>query len=300
MVQQRKLIGGINRHFHHPWCHFGAKPVLQTNGLSERVSVFGHFMGYQILPNFTNFYQKCVAKGGRRGSKRQLTGGFSRPIYLNRVKSRGWCQAVTGDRRVEKGGASAPPQRYPQDRLLKIRASARVAGLKPRPSEGSSGASEGLRGQCVDSKIVVRQVGQPKKRQHTELKGLTDRVSGERRTDLFGLCRAAETWRARSVDNLLIRQRMLARWRRRTGEGLLNLKDLLTVSPPRLKGLFENEPVLRHFLGYQIVPNFTIFDQKRAANGLKHGTKRGFFATDLFKPRQVPRGMSSCECRTAA
>jgi len=96
MVRPRRLIGGANRHFHHPCWHFGAKAVLQTNGLLGLVSVFGHFWGYQILPNFTNFYQKCVAKGVRRGSKRQLKGGFSRPIYLKRVKSRGSCQAVTG------------------------------------------------------------------------------------------------------------------------------------------------------------------------------------------------------------
>ena len=96
MVRLRKLIGGVNRHFPHP-CHgFGGKPVLKTNGLLALMSVFGRFLGYQIVPNFTNFYQKCVAKGVRRGSKRQLTRGFSRPIYLNRVKSGGSCQAVTG------------------------------------------------------------------------------------------------------------------------------------------------------------------------------------------------------------
>ena len=32
----------------------------------------------------------------RRGSKRQLTGVFLRAIYLNRVKSGGSCQAVSG------------------------------------------------------------------------------------------------------------------------------------------------------------------------------------------------------------
>jgi len=95
MVQERKLTGEVMRHFHHPSRHFGAKPVLQTSGLSEQVSFFGRFLAYQILPNFTNFYQKCVAKGVRRGSKRQLTTGFSRPIYLNRVKSGGSCQALS-------------------------------------------------------------------------------------------------------------------------------------------------------------------------------------------------------------
>ncbi len=96
VVELRKLIGGVKRHFPHPFCHFGAKSVLQTSGLSERVSVFGRFMAHQILPNFTSFYQKCAAKGGRRGSKRQLMRGFLRAIYLNRVKSGGSCQALIG------------------------------------------------------------------------------------------------------------------------------------------------------------------------------------------------------------
>ena len=96
MVKLRKLTQEVNRHFPHPYHGFSGKPVLQTNGLSERVPAFGRFWSYQILPNFTNFYQKCVAKGVRRGSKRQLTRGFPRAIYLNRVKSGGPCQAVTG------------------------------------------------------------------------------------------------------------------------------------------------------------------------------------------------------------
>ncbi len=94
VVELRELIGVANRHFHHPCCRFGAKAVLQTNRLLEAVSVFGHFWGYQIVPNFTNFYQKCVAKRVRRGSKRHLTRGFSPPIYLIRVKSGGPCQPV--------------------------------------------------------------------------------------------------------------------------------------------------------------------------------------------------------------
>ncbi len=96
MVELRKVPQRVNRHFHHPFRGFGGKPLLQTNGLLERVSVFGRFLTYQILPNFTNFYQKCVAKGGRRGSKRQLTRGFSGAIYLNHVKSGGRCQGMKG------------------------------------------------------------------------------------------------------------------------------------------------------------------------------------------------------------
>ena len=67
MVQQGKLTGNVNRHFHHPSCHFGGKRVLQTNGLLERVAVFGRFLGYQFLPNFTNFDQKRAANGYEGG-----------------------------------------------------------------------------------------------------------------------------------------------------------------------------------------------------------------------------------------
>jgi len=67
MVQERKLTGGVMRHFPHPSCHFGAKALLQTSGLSEQVAVFGHFLGYQILPNFTNFDQKRAANGSEGG-----------------------------------------------------------------------------------------------------------------------------------------------------------------------------------------------------------------------------------------
>jgi len=53
MVELRKVPQRVNRHFHHPYHGFGGEPVLQTNGLFERVSVFGRFLAYQILPIFT-------------------------------------------------------------------------------------------------------------------------------------------------------------------------------------------------------------------------------------------------------
>ncbi len=55
----------------------------------------------------------------------------------------------------------------------------------------------------------------------------------------FGSCRANETWRARSVCNMLIRSWLFARWPRRTDEGLLNLKDLLTMLPPSCWAIFS-------------------------------------------------------------
>jgi len=48
VVKPRKLIGSVNCHFPPPWRHLAAKPVLQTNGLLEQVSVFGHFWAYKI------------------------------------------------------------------------------------------------------------------------------------------------------------------------------------------------------------------------------------------------------------
>ncbi len=45
------------RNFPLVFFNFRVKPLLQTNGLVGLLSVFGHFFAYQILPNFTKFYQ---------------------------------------------------------------------------------------------------------------------------------------------------------------------------------------------------------------------------------------------------
>jgi len=116
MVDMRKLTKGNYRQFPLWISDFGGELVLQTSGLSERVSVFGHFCAYQIIPNFTNFYQKRAAKGVRRGSKRQLTRAFSRPVLLKRVKSGGSCQSVIGahflQRSCDLRAKEPPTQRY--------------------------------------------------------------------------------------------------------------------------------------------------------------------------------------------
>ena len=39
--------------------------------------------------------------------------------------------------------------------------------------------------------------------------------------------------------DLLVRRGLLSKWRRRTGEGLLNLKDLLTLFPPSCRATFS-------------------------------------------------------------
>ena len=64
----------------------------RLKGLFENEPVLKRFLAtksYQILPFSTKNVQ-------RTGSNRAQNGGFSRPILLKRVKSRGWCQAVIG------------------------------------------------------------------------------------------------------------------------------------------------------------------------------------------------------------
>src|SRR5271157_3408215 len=58
MVKLRKLTKGGNCHLSLWKSYPGGKSVLQTKRLLEMVSVFGRFWGYQIVPNFTKFYQK--------------------------------------------------------------------------------------------------------------------------------------------------------------------------------------------------------------------------------------------------
>jgi len=81
--------------------------------------------------------------------------------------------------------------------------------------------------------------------------------------------------------DLLIPQGLMAHLLRRTREGLLNLKDLLTMFRPRLRRLFENEPVDKASFSCKIAPIFAIFRQKRADNGrkwLSFGTESGLGA----------------------
>jgi hypothetical protein len=70
--------------------------------------------------------------------------------------------------------------------------------------------------------------------------------------------------------------------------------DLITIFPDpsaerlwQTKELLEKQAVWRRFLGYKIVPSFTIFDQKRAPNGHEHGRKGGFFRPHFSKACQV-------------
>ena len=69
MVKLRKLTWEFNCHFPPPYPDRGGESVLQTKWLLEKVSVFGRFLGYKIVPNFTNFYQKRAANGPKQAEK---------------------------------------------------------------------------------------------------------------------------------------------------------------------------------------------------------------------------------------
>ena len=81
MVKLRRLTKADNRNFPLWKSDFRGEPLLKTNGLLERVSVFGRFLTYQVLPNFTNFYQKRAANGLERAVKGWITGGFHERFY---------------------------------------------------------------------------------------------------------------------------------------------------------------------------------------------------------------------------
>ena len=105
-----------------------------------------------------------------------------------------------------------------------------------------------------------------------------------------GFCTATK----RVVTDLLIRQWLLARWLRRTGKGLLNLKDLLTVFPPLRKGSIEDVPVLKppfRAESRQISPFSSRNVQIAAQNG-------GFSAAISWHACRI-RWVAGCERRAA-
>ncbi len=149
---------------------------------------------------------------------------------------------------------------------------------------GSRRMTVNLRGQSVDSTMVVSPVAQPKKPRHDELKGLielTGHVFSKRWTTFSGFAGPPR----RGDADLLIGKGLLARLGRRGGERLLNLKDLLRVLPPSLQRLFENGPVLTPLFWCRIVPNSAIFCQ----NVAEYGIKSTFSATDFIGTGQALR-----------
>jgi len=75
--------------------------------------------------------------------------------------------------------------------------------------------------------MVNREFAQSKERPHIEFKGLTNNVAGEVGPP-FRFCRATETRRGQSVDSTMV----VGKSTEKKGQAVLNLKDLLAVSPP--------------------------------------------------------------------
>ncbi len=179
MVQLRTLTSGDHTHFP---CGY---PTLVKSQCCKQVGyrkgcpfsdVFGATKSYQILPIFTKSVQQT-------GSKRHLKGGFLRPIYLNRAKSGGSCQPVISapffqDRRKQHGGAQAARTEpgggrhfvfwifagtarlrawQPLARLL-LGGEGAVIGLLGGPFGFRGVRSKALRGQSVDSTMVIRRI----------------------------------------------------------------------------------------------------------------------------------------------
>ncbi len=130
---------------------------------------------------------------------------------------------------------------------------------------GVLSSSRNWRWQSTDSERVVGRIVEESGRRPAQSKGLTNRSPA----DGLGGLSVLSGERAVPRAYLLIQQGLMAKLLRTTGEGLLNLKDLLTVIPPRLTGLFENEPCFETSFLCRIEPNSAIFCQERADNGRK-------------------------------
>ncbi len=179
MVKPRTLTSDFVTHF-----PCGYPDFAENQYCKQRVyfrqrpfsDVFGATKSYQILPIFTKSVQQT-------GSKRHLKGGFLRPIYLNRAKSGGSCQPVISapffqDRRKQHGGAQAARTEpgggrhfvfwifagtarlrawQPLARLL-LGGEGAVIGLLGGPFGFRGVRSKALRGQSVDSTMVIRRI----------------------------------------------------------------------------------------------------------------------------------------------
>ena len=189
--------------------------------------------------------QGKVARGRHRGQ------GRFRRVEIRRPEA--WSRYA-----VEEAHRLPEDWRLPIDDRTKKQAPSFMSLLKPPPSpvkiaanqqagsgvgvRGSRGVTVNLRGQSVDSTMVVSEVAQPEKPLRPELKGLiklTGHVFSERWTTFSGFAGPPK----RGDADLLIQKGLLVRWRRTGGEPLLNLKDLLAVLPPSLKRVFETGPI---------------------------------------------------------
>src|SRR5271157_4332261 len=138
--------------------------------------------------------------------------------------------------------------------------------------------------------MVVGKAHEGNRRRLAESKGLANRVSPSSLATLS--CFVGRPKRGEA--DLLIPQGLLAKLLRRTGEGVLNLKDLLTVFRRALGVYLKTGPVLRPLFfaeSYQIPPfsakNVQIIAENRAFRdrsyqkrvescGSSQGTGQGF------------------------
>ena len=89
-----RINAGLNYFFPPPQCHPGAKAIVANKWVIGFDVRFRTLWG---LPNRAIFYQVLTKNVQRTGMKVQIRadkGGILRPIYLNRVESRGSCQPV--------------------------------------------------------------------------------------------------------------------------------------------------------------------------------------------------------------
>jgi len=107
-------------------------------------------------------------------------------------------------------------------------------------------ATQRWRGQSIDSTVVDGRFSRKASEDLLNLKDLIRVLPPSGRTTFTGLSGPPK----REETDLLIRKGLLSNLRKRVGERLFHLKDLLTVFPLRLERRVENGPVLRRlFLG---------------------------------------------------
>ncbi len=242
MVKLRRLTRDLITHFPDP----SGEPVLQTKGLLKVKLVLRRFRAtkfYQILPFSTKNVQ-------RTGSNRAPNRGFSRAIYLNRVKSGRPCQSVTGASPCWfELNTEAPRHR---GRVRRSHERSFVSGRFPiflcasvspcwKRLRNTSQPSQGFRrarARAFEANILILKLLLAKSlnRRRSGMMNLKDLLStfpvsvGPTFSGFIGLMK-------RRKSNSLILNLLFADWLRQTGQGLLNLKDLLTVSPPSPKKL---------------------------------------------------------------
>ncbi len=218
MVKVRKLTKNVITFYGYP----SAEVILQIKDLFEIKPVLRPFFATKSR-RFLQFSAKTCKKTTEKT-------GFSRPVLSKRVKFRGPCQAASSQLSV----ISSQPSVVTDPAICNLRTEMAVR-CADRPSRGSAGARESQRGQSIDSTMVVLQAAQSKKPGRAESKALTSHTSDGRRTVLSGFAGRPKC----GESDLLIPKWLMPKLPRRTGEGLLNLKGLLTVLTPSGRATFS-------------------------------------------------------------